>query len=235
MLEDESFLLPREINDLNKKRFEQAPKVALLGKAAEQQEDSQEQNQDFESGNQLKNEDIVRVVQHFSFDERTRERKLDKAEVFLRLPKFDRENQRRSLKTILCMELSGQVIQKIEELLKKYPKIVCFTDGSSLYNPGSSGCGVAFYGVNRVPRGSKQGESDNHTSMIIDNRSRANENEGIPDSEELELPSDSDDDWSLEDEQTFLFGLSLHLGISSNNYAEYTGVILAQTMLQLFG
>jgi ribonuclease HI len=32
-----------------------------------------------------------------------------------------------------------------------------------------------------------------------------------------------------------LFGLSLHLGIASNNYAEYAGVILAKLYGVLFG
>ena len=32
----------------------------------------------------------------------------------------------------------------------------------------------------------------------------------------------------------FLFGLSLHLGLASNNYAEYTGLILAQLIFSMF-
>jgi hypothetical protein len=35
-------------------------------------------------------------------------------------------------------------------------------------------------------------------------------------------------------EREFLFGLSLHLGKASNNYAEYTGVILSQLVFSMF-
>ena len=36
-------------------------------------------------------------------------------------------------------------------------------------------------------------------------------------------------------EENFLFGITLHLGHASNNYAEYTGIILAQLYGALFG
>jgi len=45
------------------------------------------------------------------------------------------------------MELSLEQILKIKELLQKYDQIVCYTDGSSIKNPGYSGAGVAFYGI----------------------------------------------------------------------------------------
>jgi len=35
-------------------------------------------------------------------------------------------------------------------------------------------------------------------------------------------------------EREFLFGLSLSLGKASNNYAEYTGIILAQMIFTMF-
>ena len=35
-------------------------------------------------------------------------------------------------------------------------------------------------------------------------------------------------------EENFLFGLSLHLGQASNNYAEYTAVIMGQLFFALF-
>lgn len=35
-------------------------------------------------------------------------------------------------------------------------------------------------------------------------------------------------------EEIFLFGLSLHLGQASNNYAEYTAVIMGQLFFALF-
>jgi len=35
-------------------------------------------------------------------------------------------------------------------------------------------------------------------------------------------------------ESEFLFGVSLNLGIASNNYAEYVGLILAQVIFAMF-
>ncbi len=39
---------------------------------------------------------------------------------------------------------------------------------------------------------------------------------------------------SIETQPEFVFGLSLHLGLASNNYAEYTGLILAQLIFSMF-
>ena len=47
--------------------------------------------------------------------------------------------------------------------------------------------------------------------------------------------SDSDNEPQSEESLDFLFGVRLHLGLATNNYAEYLGLILAQVIHALNG
>ena len=47
------------------------------------------------------------------------------------------------------MNLKKDEIEKMQKLIGKYKQIVCYVDGSSLNNPGSSGAGVVFSGTNK--------------------------------------------------------------------------------------
>jgi len=104
----------------------------------------------------------------------------------------------------------------MQKLFEEYDDVIAFTDGStSAGNPGTGGAGVAFYGRTR---------------------SNAKRNKNIPMSEsdtESEVDSDADVDVEQDNKFTFLFGAQIHLGICSNNYAEYMGLIMAQLTFAL--
>ena len=100
------------------------------------------------------------------------------------------------------MKLTIEEIDQMQKLLSMYKQIICYTDGSSKSNPGFSGAGVAFAGL---------GVKDEYQTSTLDNT--------------YHLPMSFLSAKASREEQ-FLFGLSLHLGKSSNNYAEYAGLIL---------
>ena len=86
--------------------------------------------------------------------------------------------------------------------MAQHQEVVCYTDGSSLANPGFSGAGAVFFGRDAAEVGEDeiQAEDQIHQKTA----------------------------------ETFLFGVTLHVGKASNNYAEYTGVILGQLFFALF-
>jgi ribonuclease HI len=92
----------------------------------------------------------------------------------------------------------------------EYRDIVAYTDGSSLKNPGRAGCGVAFLGRPRDTEALKMAIDD----LEVSYQRRGGRLKG--------------------EEREFFFGVSLNLGIASNNYAEYTGLILAQLVFSMF-
>lgn len=139
----------------------------------------------------------------------------------------------------------------MQELIKSYDEIICYTDGSSLNNPGFSGSGVAFFGKRIEAVAEKDQEMDSSEKEVLEGY----EVEGRPgEVDDLRFHNlvkmfkrddfmvdidDLDDDQNSqgrdEPEEEFLFGLTLHIGKASNNYAEYVGVILAQLYGALFG
>ena len=123
------------------------------------------------------------------------------------MPVYDLEGIKRGLRQQLVMSLHQDEIKEIQFLFSQYNKIICYTDGSSLRNPGFAGAGAVFVG--------KKVDYDSDEDLD-------HEFGSLP---QLE-PQESD--------EVFLFGLSLHLGQASNNYAEYTGLILGQLFFALF-
>jgi ribonuclease HI len=95
-------------------------------------------------------------------------------------------------------------VVRIAQLFDKFEEVVCYTDGSSLENPGVGGAAAVFMGLNRQAQ----------TTEV----SRATQEKEI----------------QQRVEEEFLFGVTLHLGLTSNNYAEYVGLLLGQLFAALF-
>lgn len=128
------------------------------------------------------------------------------AYIYLRLPVYDLEGIKRGLRQQLVLSLHQDEINQIQYLFSKYNRIICYTDGSSLRNPGFAGAGAVFVGKNvDYDSDDDLDGSDSHLQLE-----------------------------AQESDEIFLFGLSLHLGQASNNYAEYTGLILGQLFFALF-
>ena len=94
-------------------------------------------------------------------------------------------------------------------LFSQYQQIICYTDGACSSNPGLGGSGAVFTGKNKI----YQDDSD------LD----------------FETESEVQNFEIINDDEEFLFGISLHLGMTSNNYAEYMGLITGQLFCGLFG
>jgi len=47
------------------------------------------------------------------------------------------------------INVSGKERARMQKLIDSFDRIICFTDGASLDNPGKSGAGIAVYGVNQ--------------------------------------------------------------------------------------
>lgn len=45
------------------------------------------------------------------------------------------------------MKLTSEEIEYMQNLIKQYDKIICYTDGAASPNPGSGGAAVVFTGV----------------------------------------------------------------------------------------
>lgn len=101
------------------------------------------------------------------------------------------------------MRISHLEAVRIGRLFDKYEEIVCYTDGSSLENPGVGGAAAVFMGLNRQAQTTELGK-------VLG---------------QMEVPRV---------EEEFLFGVTLHLGQTSNNYAEYTGLLIGQLFAALF-
>ena len=104
------------------------------------------------------------------------------------------------------MRLTLEEVQRMQELLSSYEQVICYTDGSALGNPGPGGAGVVFAGAGRKVE--RPGDASIQ-EFRFSNRESLSAHGGMVSSEEQ-----------------FLFGLTLHLGHCSNNYAEYVALIL---------
>lgn len=102
------------------------------------------------------------------------------------------------------MRLKHYEVARMAQLFDKYDEVVCYTDGSCLENPGLGGAAAVFMGLNRQAQSNEVG------------------------------PFTSSQEIVPRVQEEFLFGVTLHLGQTSNNYAEYTGLLLGQLFAALF-
>lgn len=96
----------------------------------------------------------------------------------------------------------------MRKLLSESSEVVTFIDGACVGNPGPAGCGAVFFSkqICRV-RNAAFSASDSEAEELV--------NEVI--------------------EYKYLFGVSMHLGFATSNYAEYMGLILAQIVHAVMG
>ena len=66
--------------------------------------------------------------------------------IYLQLPVFDIEGITRGLSQRYIMNLKKEEVLKMQSLIQEHNEIVCYTDGSSLKNPGYSGASAVFCG-----------------------------------------------------------------------------------------
>jgi hypothetical protein len=75
------------------------------------------------------------------------EKQLSRVKVYLKLPVYEIEGSRRRLEQVVELEIRREEVERMKRELEHYSQLVCYTDGSSLGNPGFSGCGVAIFGL----------------------------------------------------------------------------------------
>ena len=113
------------------------------------------------------------------------------------------------------MRLTLEEVHRMQELMSSYEKVICYTDGSSYGNPGAGGAGIVFAGVGRKEEQAGDGSIQ---EFRFSNQESLSALGG-----------------KYASEEQFLFGLTLHLGHCSNNYAEYAALILGQLYFALLG
>ena len=110
----------------------------------------------------------------------------------------------------------------MRKIFDSYENIVAYTDGASIGNPGESGAGVVFFiqDVEKVER-----EEEDHDDLdYLDDEFRDILNHDL--NQKLKHSS-------LKVTLTYLFSAQIYLGKSTNNQAEYVGLLLAQLLFAL--
>ncbi|CDW74849.1 ribonuclease h [Stylonychia lemnae] len=217
LMEDKSFLCDEEIRQLEliQKEKQMSDREKRQEYMMNKQQNRQDQTQDEMSlDHEQKNKNALSESEYLSIFQipGTSSLRID-----LKMPAFDFEKLKGG-KQIFSLVFEYEALLKIRKLFQDYEQIRAYTDGSSIKNPGRSGSSCVFMGIKKI--------SEEEKSII----EYANQVSG--DSSHSIHPYSNQN--QLNDNLQFMFGLSLFLGETSNNYAEYMGVIMAQLLFSMF-
>eukprot|EP00347_Sterkiella_histriomuscorum_P001154 403373121 len=210
LMKDKQFLLDEEIKELDLKREENRGKAKSWAyERIRLRQDSMELNheldqQEEESSSVLADSEFLSIYEIPS---------INSLKVDLKLPRFKLNEDNVSGVFTISFQFDYDTLKRMKDNFDLYENIVAFTDGSSIRNPGNAGSSCVFMGKR------KQQSYDN--MQLIRNMNGIND-------------SIMNTNINKKPDREFLFGLTVALGQASNNYAEYTGVIMAQLIFSMF-
>lgn len=119
----------------------------------------------------------------------------------------------------------------MQKRVDQFEHVVAFTDGASIENPGKAGAGVSFFGVaphsGLKPMGAMADVDSGQSSDI----STAEEED--PNLRGFDRRAFDGIEGCKNTRLTHLFDCQMHLGIQTNNIAEYSAIIIAHIVLAL--